>query len=120
MAKILIIDDDALGLQIYLNKLTVEGHTVELVTDGEQALAKLAGKYDLIILDIMLPRLGGVELLSSIKKGVNAITPVLIHTNLISEETKEQCMALGAKEYLLKVDLTPSDLVAKINTYLKA
>ena len=120
MAKILIVDDDALGAQIYLNQLTALGHEVTLATDGEMAMAKLNQRHDLILLDIMVPRIGGVELLSYIKKSVNAATAVLVYTNLISEETKEKCMMLGAKEYLLKADLTPSQLVDKISSYLSA
>lgn len=118
MAKILMVDDDTLGSQIYVNKLTALGYAVLLVADGEAAVAQLAGKFDLIVLDIMVPRIGGVELLTQIKAGVNRATPVLVHTNLISDQIKQQCIALGANEYFLKADINPAQLVDKINSYI--
>lgn len=119
MAKILLVDDDQLGSQIYSNKLQAEKHEVVLTIDGEQALAKLNEKYDVILLDIMMPKIGGTEVLKQIKEGVNSKTPVLIYTNLLSDTTKQECLKLGAREYLLKADFTPLQLVEKIKTYLK-
>lgn len=118
MAKILIIDDDTVNSKLYANKLEAEGHEVTYVPDGELALKKISEKFDLILLDIMMPKIDGVELLKEIKRGVNKGTSVLVHTNLLSEKTKEKCLNIGAKEFLLKADYTPSKLLEKIKNYL--
>lgn len=118
MLRVLIIDDDLLNTQIYANKLEASGYEVIFCTDGEEAQKKIAEKYDLILLDIMMPKVDGVTLLSEIKQGANRQTPVLVHTNLLSEETKKQCLNLGAKEYLIKADQNPATLLQKIQQYM--
>ena len=117
MAKILIIDDDLINTKIYATKLQSEGHEVILSPDGESAKKEISQKFDLILLDIMMPKIDGVALLTEIKKGINKTTPVLVHTNLTDEEKKKECLELGAKEFLLKANLTPNQLVEKIRTY---
>jgi two-component system response regulator ArlR len=119
MAKILIVDDDVVNSQIYTNKLQAEGHEAVLANDGKIAMEKIGEKFDLILLDIMIPKIGGLEILKAIKKGVNKFSTVLIFTNLLSEEIKKDCLENGAKELLLKVDYSPSLLLEKINSYLK-
>lgn len=118
MSKILVIDDDALNFQIYATKLRGENHEVEFCDNSEKALEKIQEKYDLIILDVMIPKIDGLQLLSEIQKGVNKNSIVLIFTNLLSDKTKEACLAGGAKEYLTKADYTPGLLVEKIKGYL--
>lgn len=120
MANILIVDDDLVNAQIYAYKLKNEGHQVTTSTDGQSAQKEIAKKFDLILLDIMMPKIDGTVLLAEIKKGTNKDTPVLVHTNLLSESIKEKCLKnLGAREYLIKADLTPTQLVEKIEGYLK-
>jgi CheY-like chemotaxis protein len=118
MAKILIIDDDVLNNQLYTNKLTSLGHQVVQVEDAEQAQGALSEKYDLILLDLMIPKGDGITLLQNIKVGVNSQTTILIHTNLMGEETKQKCLQLGAQEVLYKVDDTPQTFIEKISKYL--
>lgn len=118
MHKILIIDDDHLTLQIYVTRLQSENNEVILCTDSSCALEQLKQKNDLILLDIMMPQIDGVQVLKQIKKGVNKNTPVLIHTNLLSEKTKKDCLENGASEYLIKADFTPNKLLEKIISYL--
>lgn len=119
MTRILIADDDQVNSLIYATKLRSENHEVILTADGHSTQQNLEQKFDLILLDIMMPKIDGVALLGQIKKGVNKTTPVLVHTNLIDEAVKKECLDLGAKEFLLKADLTPTELVNKINLYLK-
>lgn len=119
MAKILIVDDDQVNSQIYANKLQAEGHIVILINDGQTALKAIGEKYDLIILDIMMPKVGGLEILKAANKGVNKSTPVLVFTNLLSEQVKKDSLDNGAKEVLLKIDYSPSQLLEKISDYLK-
>jgi DNA-binding response OmpR family regulator len=104
---------------MYANKLQAETHEVILAADGETALEKIKDKYNLIVLDVMMPKIGGVEVLRTLKSGVNAETIVLVLTNLLSEDVKKQCLEAGAKEFLVKADFSPSALVDKIREYLK-
>lgn len=118
MAKILIIDDDTVNIQIYDTKLKAEKYEVVVCESGEEALKKISEKFDLILLDIMMPKIDGVTLLKEIVKSVNKNSVILIHTNLLSEKVKKECLENGAKEYLIKADLTPTLLLAKIKNYL--
>lgn len=120
MKKILIIDDDLLNSQIYTAKLKSEGYVVDLCPESAEALKKIKEKYDLIILDIMMPQTAGTQILKELPEDTKKNTIILINTNLVSEKNKEECLALGAKEYLLKADYTPTQLVDKIKTYLSA
>lgn len=118
MAKILIVDDDIINSQLLVNKLTSAGHSVVHATDGEAARGNINQQYDLILLDIMMPKVDGITLLSEFKKGVNKSTHILIFTNLFVEETKNKCMELGASEVLLKADFTPQTIVERIEKYV--
>ena len=119
MADILIVDDDIVNSQLLVNKLTSNGHSVIHATDGEAARANIGHTYDLVLLDIMMPKVDGITLLSELKNGVNKNTTVLVFTNLFVEETKKKCMDLGARDVLLKADYTPQVIVDKIEEYLK-
>lgn len=119
MASILIVDDDIINSQLLVNKLTSAGHSIVHATDGEAARGNVSQKYDLILLDIMMPKVDGITLLAEFKKGSNKNTPVVIFTNLFVEETKKKCMELGAAEVLLKADFTPQTIVERIEKYVK-
>jgi len=118
MARILIVDDDVLSTKIYLAKLNNDHHEVVLCQNGQDALAKIITKFDLVLLDIMMPKMDGIALLKEIQKGPNRLTPVLVYTNLISKEVKQEALANGAKEFLLKADYSPAQILAKFDQYL--
>jgi len=120
MAKILIIDDDVLNSKIFSTKLEAENNEVVFCSDGNSAKEKLQNKYDVILLDIMVPQIDGITLLDEAKKGINSSTSVIVLTNLLSEDTKKQCLDKGAKEYLIKADFTPTQLLEKLRNYLPA
>ncbi|SRR3989344_1773259 len=118
MAKILFIDDDPINSKIYTSQLEALGFEVALCYGGEEALKFISDKFDLIILDIMMPRVDGVTILSEIKRGVNKGTPIIIYTNLLSEATKKECLDLGVREYLVKADYTPPVFLNIVKKYL--
>ncbi|OGK53910.1 hypothetical protein A3B56_02105 [Candidatus Roizmanbacteria bacterium RIFCSPLOWO2_01_FULL_45_11] len=118
MGKILIVDDDEVTAKLYVNKLESEGFEVTYVTDGNEALNVIKNKFDLIVLDVMIPKIDGLTLLQKIKTGVNKPTPVLVHTNLLSENVKKQAISLGASDVLFKVDFTPFTFIDTIKKYL--
>jgi len=118
MKKILIIDDDLLNSQIYAAKLKSEGFEVELCSESTEALKKIKDHHDLIILDVMMPQMAGPQVLKELPVEIIKKTIILIYTNLVSDKTKQECLTLGAKDYLLKADFTPTQLVEKIKSYL--
>lgn len=119
--KILIIEDDPLLVKMYSTKFESEGFEVISAHDGETGL-KMATETipSLIILDIMMPKLSGLDLLKKLKanpKGKNI--PVIILSNLSKEEDAKNALSLGAKEYLIKASLTPAQVVAKAKSHLQ-
>jgi DNA-binding response OmpR family regulator len=117
---ILLIEDDTFLVKMYKSKFENEGFKALIAFDGEEGLkVALSEKIDMLILDLMLPKLSGYDLLSRLRgeeKGKNM--PVIVLTNLSKEEEEKGLYDLGVKEYLVKADLTPTQLVEKIRNYL--
>jgi CheY-like chemotaxis protein len=120
MAKIMIVEDDSFVLDIYQTKLSQEGYTVIEARDGTEALEKLEKeKPDLILLDIIMPRMDGLELLKKIKsRGDLKNIPVILLTNLSQKEEINFGLGLGANDYLIKSHFTPTEVLEKIKIYL--
>lgn len=121
MAKILIVDDDALLLQMYKSKFEEDGFDVEVAVDGGPAFTKASEtKPDLILLDIMMPKVNGLEVLKKLKKSKETKTiPVIILTNVGgSEEDVEQGLSLGAAAYMVKASYTSKQVVQKVKEVL--
>lgn len=115
--KVLLVEDDTFLQGISLKKLTTEGYNVVTANSSEEAIKKLAENPDIILLDLVLPGGDGYEVLSAMKdKGMN--TPVIVFSNLTSEEDVKRAKDLGAKEYMIKSNYTLEELVDKIKTYL--
>lgn len=122
MAKqhILLVEDDAFLASIYAQKLELEGFDVSLATNGEDGL-RLAGKDipDLILLDLVMPKLNGFEVLERLKQdAATKAIPVLVLTNLGQREDVERCMQLGAAGYVIKAHSLPHETVAKVKELL--
>lgn len=118
--KILLVEDDVLILRMLSERLREKGYEVFVAEDGEEGLERVRSiKPDLILLDLILPKLDGISLLRKIKEdeSISAI-PVLILTNLKNDETIEESIRLGASDYLVKVNYTPDELVEKIKETL--
>lgn len=122
MAKILLVEDDSLFVKMYEKKFAHEGIDLETAFDGEEGVQKAKEvKPDLIVLDLMLPKMAGSEVLKKIKDDpeTNSI-PVVVLTNLsTSAEEVNRCIQLGVKETLLKTDVTPGQVVEIIKKYTK-
>lgn len=121
MAKILIIEDEKILGEMYKDKLENSGHQVFLTMTAKEGL-EIAKKEkpDLIILDILLPGENGVSFLKWIKKELElSKIPVVVLSNYDGLSTKKEAFELGVKDYFLKTDLTPEQLVRKIERYLK-
>ena len=107
---------------MYVTKLTMEHYQVELATDGEIGLAKAAEVHpDLILLDILLPKINGFDVLRQIKANPDLRdTPVILLTNLGQKSDVTQGLDLGAADYLIKAHFMPSEVVEKIKQHLQA
>ncbi|MHB8741929.1 MAG: response regulator [Sulfuricaulis sp.] len=117
MSRILLADDDVELCEMLTQYLAAEGFTVESVNDGEAALAKAqAGKYDLVILDVMMPRLNGLDVLRTLR--TKSLIPVLMLTARGEDVDSIVGLELGADDYLAK-PCNPRVLVARIRAILR-
>lgn len=120
--KVLIVDDDSFLSGIYATKLDLEGFEVATARDGEEGLKMLERDElpDLILLDILMPKLDGFETLGKIKEieGAKDI-PVIMLTNLGQKEDVEKGLEQGAVDYLIKAHFVPAEAVEKIKKVLK-
>lgn len=118
--KILIVEDDPVLLKMYSEKFSFEGFDVLNARDGEEALdVSLKNSVDIILLDIMLPRMSGTDFLEKLRQTPGGkSTPVIALTNLAEEDEKERAMKLGVKEYLVKAMQTPEQVVEKVKKYI--
>lgn len=119
MAKIMLVEDDAILVEMYQAKFELEGHEIVVATNGEECL-ELLSEYlpDLILLDILMPKLNGFHVLKEIKKQPNLRNiPVILLTNLGEAEVdmnRELAGALGVSDYLIKSHHTPDEVVDKV------
>ncbi len=121
MTNILLIEDDPNLAELYQETLTDERFGVRAVADGALALAT-ARDYqpDLILLDLLLPGIDGSTLLRMFKEDDKLRSvPVIILTNISSADKIKELMTIGASDYILKVDVTPDEVVRRIRKVLK-
>lgn len=120
MATILVIEDDQFHADVCKQKLEKNGFTVMVASDGEEGLQKIVEvSPDLVLLDLVLPKISGLEVLKEIKS--NATTsaiPVVILTNLSGSDVSAKALNLGAARFLIKTDVTPDQIVNHINEVL--
>ncbi|OGE14827.1 hypothetical protein A3F00_02665 [Candidatus Daviesbacteria bacterium RIFCSPHIGHO2_12_FULL_37_11] len=119
--KILIIEDDQFLREFYQELLQAEGYEVDAAPDGDIGLIKIiAGGYNLILLDIMLPKKDGMQILRDlrVKPPSKFNGPIVVLTNLGQDAVIKQCFDLGANGYLIKSAMNPDQILAEIKTYL--
>jgi DNA-binding response OmpR family regulator len=121
MTKIAIIEDDQTINQMYRIKFQSDGFDVQMANDGRQGVALVKNfKPDIILLDLQMPEMDGAEALAEIRKhdwGKNI--PVIILTNMGEEESPASLKKLNVSSYIVKADLTPSQVVAKVKATLE-
>jgi len=120
MTKIAIIEDDPTINQMYRMKFEATGFDVQLASDGERGVALAeAFRPDLILLDLQMPKKNGYETLKEIRsKDWGKSIPVIILTNLGEEEAPKQLRELNIESYIVKADLTPSQVVERVKDTL--
>lgn len=121
--KIFIVEDDSFVMDIYRTKLTQEGFSVTTAANGLEAMKKLKEEKeppDLIMLDIIMPYMDGLEVLRNVRSDERTKNiPVILLTNLSQKEEVDKGLSLGANDYLIKSHFTPSEVMEKISRYLK-
>ena len=112
MAKILIIEDDTLLSRMYQIVFTSSNYEVEVAVNGEEGLAKArAVKPTLILLDIMMPKLNGLEVLKLLKSDPDTkAIPVVVLTNLAGSNDVQAALELGAVRYIVKSESKPKQV----------
>lgn len=118
MAKIMLVEDDTILVEMYQAKFELEGHDITVATNGEECLKILENfQPELILLDVLMPKVNGFHVLKEIKKQPTLRQiPVILLTNLGEAEVdmnKELAKALGVSDYLIKSHHTPDEVVEK-------
>lgn len=119
--KILIVEDEPMLSSILKARFEKEGFEVTQAKDGVEALSLLKqNRYDLVLLDIILPKMSGFEVMESIKNDPNTNpTPIVIVSNLGQESDIQRGEMLGAIGYFIKARLSIEELVSKIKEFFE-
>ena len=118
--KILVVEDDLFLRDIYDETLRRAGYNVQTAKDGREGLERIKeGGWDLVLLDVLLPEITGIEIMQQLKDVVlpKLNKAVVFLTNMDNPEEIEAMHKLGL-EYLIKSDLTPPELLEKIKPFL--
>ncbi len=112
MAKILFVEDDELNRRMYQKIFSFRGHQVDVAENGEEGIRLIREqKPTLVLLDIMMPKLNGLDMLRQMKASPDLQDiPVVVLTNLIGSADAEAAMAAGAVKYISKSDYKPKEV----------
>lgn len=118
--KILLMEDEEMLATMYESKFKRDGFDITVAHDGEDGLAKAqAANFDVVLVDIIMPKLDGFAVLKALRALPQyKITPIIMLTNLGQEEDIKKGQELGATDYLIKANFTPSQVTAKLNEVL--
>ncbi len=118
--KILLVEDDEMLSQVYRSRFDIEGFDVKEVYNGEDALsAALEFKPDIILLDAMMPRISGFDVLDILRNTPETANITIIMLTALSQpRDKERAEALGVDDYLVKSQVVIGDVVARVKKHL--
>ena len=122
MSKILLVEDDRFLIKAVYTKLTQKGFEVILANDGDEAISKAkTEKPELVLLDMVLPKKSGFEVLRALKGDPKTVSiPVFILSNLAQDQDIQEGKALGAEDYIVKSNTSLSAIVDKVANFLAA
>ena len=122
MSRVLIVEDDQSLGKMYERIFGLNGDKVELINNGQIALSRLKdykNKPDIVILDVIIPGMSGLDVLRNIKEDNNVSDiPVVVLTNSFNKDNEELMTSLGADLYLIKIDNDAKEVVEKVNKLL--
>lgn len=119
--KILVVEDDEFLRELYDELLKGENYDVTLAVDGQEGLNSISeGGFDLVLLDIMLPKMDGLEILRHVKDKPPKLKngPVVLLTNLGQDSIIKEGFALGASGYLIKSAMNPDQVLSEVKVFL--
>jgi len=118
---ILLVEDDAFVSDIYQTKISSEGFDMMVAENGLEAIKRLEEKIpDLILLDIIMPYMDGIDTLKKIKAEEKwKKIPIILLTNLSEKDKIKEALGIGATDYLIKSHFTPSEVISKVNMVLR-
>ncbi|MDP3962694.1 MAG: response regulator [bacterium] len=118
--KILIVEDEQILGEIIRDKLSSEGYQIFLARDGEEGIAKMKElKPDLVFLDIIMPKKNGLEVLEDAQKDDTLKNiPVVVISNSGQRSEIERAVGLGVRDYIIKAQFSPDDILEKVRKYL--
>lgn len=122
MLKILFVEDDPFIAEIYKKKFESSGFVVSNVVTGKAVLKEaLAQKFDLILLDLVLPEMSGTEVLRELRHNpaYDKDLKIVIFSNLSAMEDREECLKLGANGFISKTEFSPTEVVVEVNRFLR-
>ena len=116
LIKVLIIEDEVSLLDVLQKKLEKEGYQVFAAYDGEEGLRQMeAVKPDVVLLDIVMPRINGMEVLQKMQQSESmSQIPVLIISNSGGPIEIDRALKLGAKDYIIKTEFDPQEVLEKM------
>jgi len=118
VTRVLVCEDDEMVLKMVEFKLLKEGYEVFLANDGKEAIEKIQTiQPDIIITDIMMPYLTGLEIVHKVRKEMNIITPIIIVSSIGLEKTVLEAFQLGADDFITK-PFSPNELSVRVKKLL--
>ncbi|MFA5387781.1 MAG: response regulator [Candidatus Paceibacterota bacterium] len=119
--KILVVEDEQILAEMYQDKFKKEGFEVIAAKDGKEGIKMMREqKPALVLLDILLPNENGIDFLKKQKKDPElSSVPIIVFSNFDDPETKKETLDLGVKEYLIKSNHNPREIVEQIKKYIK-
>lgn len=121
MAKVLIVEDDPLMSRMYQKTFSFAGYSIVMAVDGEEGVLKASTESpDIILLDIMMPKMNGIQALEKLKADPKTKNiPVVMLTNMAESKTAEESLTKGAAKYVIKSEYDPGQVVAMVEQLLK-
>jgi DNA-binding response OmpR family regulator len=117
---VLIVEDEIALLEVLSDKLKNNGFGVLIAKNGEEGLKLIEHqKPDLVLLDILMPRMDGVTMLRHLRDEMKNKVPVIVLTNLGSTDNAREAKELGADDFLIKADHSLDEVVSKVRSHLK-
>ena len=121
--RILIVEDELFIRDVYVTVLSEDGYQIDQAADGAEGIAKMQeGGYDLVLLDIMLPKMDGIAILSELQKNPpkKSNKAIVLVTNMDQEKTIAQAVSMGVRGYLIKSQIDPGQLKEEVKNYLSS
>ena len=113
-SSVLLIDSDAFLGGMYANALRSAGFEVRHETTGHEGLQAVLDRPDVVVLDVLMPRMAAFEILERVQANASAYPPIIVMTSLAHRRDIDRCLRLGVSRYLVKTHHTPEDLTQQV------